>query len=63
MLDDIRRTHQPLPTAEERRWIAADPFAALARVAILCVIAVAVGSTAGLWLEQSPAQATAQAAR
>jgi hypothetical protein len=63
MLDDIRRTHQSFPTAEERRWIAIDPFAVLARVAILGVIAVAIGSSAGLWLEHSPAQAVAEDAR
>ncbi|MGZ5037518.1 MAG: hypothetical protein ACXWG1_12660 [Usitatibacter sp.] len=63
MLEDIRRTHQPLPTAEERRWIATDPFKAVARIAILAVIAVAIGSSAGLWLEHSPAQAVAEAAR
>ena len=42
MLEDIR-DHSATPTPIEREWMNAAPFATLARVAILGVVAAAIG--------------------
>lgn len=57
MLDDIRN-HQPQPTAEECRWISANPFAGALRVAIFALVAVSIGSSASFWLDRTTPAAT-----
>jgi hypothetical protein len=42
MMDEFR-SHDPRPSAEEREWMATDPFKALLRVAALATVAVAIG--------------------
>jgi hypothetical protein len=41
MLEDIRN-HSATPTQTENEWMNANPFAALARVAILGIVAAAI---------------------
>jgi hypothetical protein len=53
MVEEIRRNHQPTPTAEEARWMSTPPLFALLRVAIFVVVSVAVGTSASLWIERS----------
>lgn len=48
MLEDIR-SHSPLPDEQEIRWIAARPFQAAARVAILALVAILVANFGGIW--------------
>jgi hypothetical protein len=54
MMDEFR-SHDPRPTAEERAWMATDPFKALIRVAALATLAVAIGLT-GTQALNPPAQ-------
>jgi hypothetical protein len=42
MMDEFR-SHNPSPNAEERAWMATDPFKALLRVAALATVAVVIG--------------------
>jgi hypothetical protein len=63
MLEDFRN-HDPAPTHEERAWIAANPFAAAARVAALIVVSVAVGGYGSVWLDgKGPAPSVARAGK
>ena len=55
MLEEIRRNHQPTPTAEEQDWMSAHPIAAALRLAVFILIAVAVGISASFWIERSAA--------
>jgi len=45
MLDDLRR-HDPRPSEEERRWIDTNPFAVVLRLAVIALIALAIGLSA-----------------
>ena len=45
MLDDFRN-HDATPTEEERGWLNTNPFAVLARLAVIAGIALAIGLTA-----------------
>jgi hypothetical protein len=45
MLDDLR-DHDTKPTTQERAWMSVDPFAVLLRLAVLAVLAVAIGLAA-----------------
>ena len=48
MLEDFRN-HDPVPTRQEREWIAAKVWAALQRAMLLAGIALVIGTTAS-WL-------------
>ncbi len=43
MLDDLRKTHDPRPTDEERSWLDFDPVAGAARALVLAGLAVMIG--------------------
>jgi len=45
MLDDLR-DHDAAPTAEERLWMATDPFTAVIRVLTLAGVALLLGLSA-----------------
>ena len=45
MLEDFRN-HDPKPTAQERAWMATNPFPAVLRLFVLTGIAVAIGLSA-----------------
>ena len=52
MLDEIR-DHDPEPTDEERRWMAFDAVEAIARVVALGAVALIVGWSTSVILEQA----------
>jgi hypothetical protein len=45
MLEDFRN-HDPRPNQQELSWMQADPFAVVARLMALTVLAVAIGTAA-----------------
>jgi hypothetical protein len=45
MLDDLRN-HDTKPNEQERAWMSVDPLAVLTRLAILAILAVAIGLSA-----------------
>ena len=47
MMDEIRR-HDPTPTAEERAWMATDPFPVLWRLAAVGAVALLLGFAAAI---------------
>jgi len=47
MLDEIRKNHDPRPTAEERAWMEADPFST-AHVVAAAVLALMVALSLSL---------------
>jgi hypothetical protein len=62
MFDDLRN-HDPIPTAEEREWMAVDPLSIALRLAVVAGLSVLLGLAAGQTLdwEQAPAAAVATA--
>jgi hypothetical protein len=61
MLEDFRN-HDPSPTADERAWMASNPFAVALHVAALAGIAIAIGLAGSNMAEESPRPATVAAA-
>ena len=61
MLDDVRH-HDATPTAEERAWIDSNPVAGGVRVAVLLVLAIAIGGYVSLYLDLAPQASTVAAA-
>ena len=47
MLDDLRKTHDARPTAEERSWMDFDPVAGAARAMVVLGLAMMIGLVAG----------------
>jgi hypothetical protein len=45
MLDDLRN-HDTEPNEQERAWMSVDPLAVLMRLAVLAILAVAIGLSA-----------------
>ncbi|MEP7068862.1 MAG: hypothetical protein ABI789_06465 [Usitatibacter sp.] len=45
MFEEIR-DHDPRPSSQERAWMQADPFHAMARVMVLAALAVMIGTAA-----------------
>ncbi len=43
MLDDLRKTHDPRPTEEERSWLDFDPVAGAARATVVLGLAMMIG--------------------
>ena len=59
MLEDIRN-HDANPTEQERDWMETNPFALVARLAVLAIIAIAIGtSTQVMEPKQKPATTAA----
>ena len=61
MLDEIR-DHDPDPTVEERQWMAFDAVAAMARCVALGAVALIVGWTTSVILEQASRESVAAVA-
>jgi hypothetical protein len=61
MFDDVRN-HDPIPTAEEREWMAVDPLPIALRLAVVAGLSVLLGVAASQALEQEPVPATTVAA-
>jgi hypothetical protein len=57
MFDDLRKNHDARPTAEERKWMDADPVAGATRVLVMVGLAVMIGVVASFAVtpEQVPA--------
>jgi hypothetical protein len=53
MLEDLRN-HDATPTAEEREWMAANPFRVLLHVAVLAGIAIAIGLSGTQLVHENP---------
>jgi hypothetical protein len=54
MLEDLRN-HDPLPSEEEREWMATDPVTVVLRGLAIASVAVMVGLTASYFLAGKPA--------
>ena len=52
MLDDVRN-HDADPTPQEMEWITTDVFSLVFRAAVLAVIALSVGLSASIVIDQS----------
>jgi len=63
MYDDVRKNHDPRPSEEERRWIAADFFKGLSRLALMAGLAAAIGLWASVLLERASVTSTVASAR
>ena len=59
MLEDFRN-HDPKPTQQERAWMAANPFAAVAKLVVVAGFAAVIGVSASHSLnpQQPPSVAT-----
>ncbi len=57
MLDDLRN-HDASPSAEEREWLATDPFTVVLRGIAIAGVAVILGLTASHLLADAPAAST-----
>jgi hypothetical protein len=53
MLEDLRN-HDATPTAEEREWMAANPFRVLLHLVVLAGIALAIGVSGSLVVQDNP---------
>jgi hypothetical protein len=53
MLDDIRN-HDAEPTPQETEWMSTDVLSLVFRAAVLAVIALSVGLSATIVLDQAP---------
>jgi hypothetical protein len=60
MFDDIR-DHDAQPSEQERDWMENNPFALIARLAVLAIIAIAIGASTTVLVEprQKPAATAA----
>lgn len=61
MFDDLRN-HDPIPTAEEREWMAVDPLSIALRLAVVAGLSVLLGLAASQTLDWEPMPAAAVAA-
>ena len=52
MVDDLRKDHDPRPSAEERGWMSVNFFGALARFVAVAGLAVTIGLGASVMLER-----------
>ena len=57
MTDDIR-DHDPMPTAEETEWMSTDILGVVLRAAVLAVIALSVGLSASIVIDNAHRPAT-----
>jgi hypothetical protein len=53
MLEDLRN-HDATPTAQEREWMATNPFRVLLHLAILAGIALAIGMSGSQLVQDNP---------
>jgi hypothetical protein len=60
MFDDIRN-HETRPREQERDWMETNPFALIAKLAVLAIIAIAIGASTTVLVEphQKPAATAA----
>jgi hypothetical protein len=58
MLEDLRN-HDAAPTAEEREWMAANPFRVLLHLVMLASIALAIGVSGSQLAQDSHARPAA----
>jgi hypothetical protein len=54
MMDEIRN-HDPMPTEQEREWLAANPYPVVMRLVLVAGVAVVLGVAASQVLEDEPA--------
>ena len=52
MTDDLRKDHDPRPTAEERAWMAADFYAILSRFVLVAGISIMIGVSAAVLMDR-----------
>ena len=52
MLEDLRN-HDAAPTAEEREWMAANPFRVLLHLVVLAGIALAIGMSGSQLVQEN----------
>jgi hypothetical protein len=55
MTDDLRKDHDPRPTAEERAWMAADFYGVLSRFVLVAGISIMIGVSAAVLTERDDA--------
>jgi hypothetical protein len=60
MMDEIRN-HDPMPTEQEREWLAANPFPVVLRLVLVAGVAVVLGVAASQTLDDEPATTSASA--